>query len=285
MLEHTFRHIPRVSARLEQKLWETGIHSWRHVLKGEVPKLPRLNRDLLIRYAEESTRALQFADVRYFADLLPSALHWRFFPEFRERIAYLDIETTGIGAGHGITTIALYDGQRVYTFVRGRDLPAFAADVFNYDVLVTFNGKTFDVPFIEAEFGITLPQVHIDLRYVLRRLGFSGGLKSCEHQMGLNRGRLDGVDGAMAVALWHEYKRNARPAALETLLAYNVQDVLNLEVLLVKAYNMEVAKTPFAAQRKLRERKPAPNPLKPDPRILRELQRSNPGHFFPEHTA
>jgi len=51
-------------------------------------------------------------------------------------------------------------------------------------------------------FGIELNQVHIDLRYVLRSLGYTGGLKGCEKQAGIDRGNLEGVDGYFAVLLW-----------------------------------------------------------------------------------
>jgi uncharacterized protein YprB with RNaseH-like and TPR domain len=51
-----------------------------------------------------------------------------------------------------------------------------------------YNGKTFDVPFIEKYFGIRMNHAHIDLRYVLKSLGYAGGLKRCEKALGLDRG-------------------------------------------------------------------------------------------------
>jgi hypothetical protein len=53
------------------------------------------------------------------------------------------------------------------------------------------------------------------------------------------------VDGFFAVLLWHDYVRNANLRALETLLAYNIQDVVTLETLMVLAYNRKLAGTPF----------------------------------------
>ena len=50
-------------------------------------------------------------------------------------------------------------------------------------MIVTYNGKTFDVPFIEKYFGIRMNHAHIDLRYVLKSLGYSGGLKMFEQAM------------------------------------------------------------------------------------------------------
>jgi uncharacterized protein YprB with RNaseH-like and TPR domain len=87
--------------------------------------------------------------------------------------------------------------------------------------------------------------VQIDLRYVLKSLGYSGGLKGCEAQLGIDRGDLTGVDGFFAVLLWNDYVQSGNEKALETLLAYNIEDVVNLETLMVMAYNMKVRETPF----------------------------------------
>jgi uncharacterized protein YprB with RNaseH-like and TPR domain len=98
---------------------------------------------------------------------------------------------------------------------------------------------------LRASFGLALDQAHIDLRYVLASLGYKGGLKGCERRLGLDRGDLANVDGYFAVLLWREYRVHGNAEALETLLAYNIRDVVNLEALLVKAYNLKAARTPF----------------------------------------
>jgi hypothetical protein len=76
-------------------------------------------------------------------------------------------------------------------------------------------------------------------------LGFKGGLKGCERQLGLDRGDLKDIDGFFAVLLWGEYQRTGDQKALDTLLAYNIQDTINLETLIVTAYNMKLKETPF----------------------------------------
>jgi len=128
-----------------------------------------------------------------------------------------------------ITTIALYDGRSVFHYVNGYDLDDFKRRIPQYDVLVTYNGKCFDVPFIERYFSIKLNQAHIDLRYVLGGLGFTGSLRTCEKNLGIGRGELEGIDGFFGVLLWEDYKRNHNDRTLETLLAYNVADVLKLK--------------------------------------------------------
>jgi uncharacterized protein YprB with RNaseH-like and TPR domain len=112
-------------------------------------------------------------------------------------------------------------------------------------VIVSYNGRSFDVPFIENYFKIRLNHAHIDLRYILYSLGFKGGLKGCERQLGMDRGDLKDIDGFFAVLLWDEYQRTGNQKVLETLLAYNVQDTVTLEKLMVTAYNMKLKQTPF----------------------------------------
>jgi uncharacterized protein YprB with RNaseH-like and TPR domain len=195
---------------------------------------------------EESKRHLVNRNPSYFSKLRPSNQCWRLLPEFRESTVYLDIETTGLDRYfNDITTIALYNGEFIQTYVQGQNLEDFIEDIQKYKVIVSYNGKSFDIPFIEHFFNIRLDKAHIDLRYVLYSLGFRGGLKGCERQMGMNRGDLSDIDGFFAVLLWDEYQRTGDQRALETLLAYNIQDTITLENLMVTAYNMKLKETPF----------------------------------------
>ena len=108
----------------------------------------------------------------------------------------------------------------------------FIEDIYNYKILITYNGKSFDIPFIENYFNIKLNHAQIDLRYLLSSLGYKGGLKRCEQQLGIFRSALDGVDGYFAIHLWNDYYYNGNRLALETLLAYNIEDTINLEKLM-----------------------------------------------------
>ena len=194
----------------------------------------------------ESINQMASMNPNYFTELIPASHHWRFFPEFRNTTVYLDIETTGLSRYYEtITTISLYDGQSIFYYVKDQNLDDFPVDIEQYSVIVTYNGKSFDIPFIERYFGIQLNQAHIDLRYILASLGYKGGLKSCETQLGFHRGDLTDIDGFFAVLLWNDYLKNRNEKALETLLAYNIQDVLTLEVLMVIAYNLKIKNTPF----------------------------------------
>jgi len=274
MLKNTFIHVPGLGIKSEQRIWSSGISSWEDLSGKEATCFSPYKREIIKRCIEDSVEHLSRGNPNYFGDLLPSNQFWRFFPEFRESIAYLDIETTGLDSwGNEITTIALYDGKFVFTYVQGQNLDDFKKEVKRFKVLVTYNGRCFDVPFIESYFGIKLNQVHIDLRYLLRSLGYTGGLKGCERKAGIDRGDLDGLDGYSAVLLWNDYQRNKNPKSLETLLAYNIQDVVNLEYLMVLSYNLKLKETPFIQSHQITSPKQPEIPFKADKGIIEGIMR------------
>lgn len=268
MLERTFCHLPGVGPSTEKKLWAKGIGNWKEAL-NEFDR-PGVKNRTIREAILESMEKLALGDAAYFTSLLPAAQQYRLFSTFRHTAVFLDIETTGLSPWDEITTIALYDGTRIRHYVRGDNLEAFATDIRDYSLIVTYNGKTFDLPFIRTHMNISLDPAHIDLRYVLGSLGFKGGLKQCEKAMGLDRGGLDGVDGSIAVILWHEYRKTGNPRCLETLLAYNIEDVINLEPLLVRAYNMNLEAMGFTGSL-LPEPSSPENPFVPDPGLVNRL--------------
>jgi len=237
MLRNTFVHLPHIGLVTEQQFWANGILTWDDFFEQKTDYAKKFQH--LKNLISLSERKLQMKDAKFFTDRLRSDQHWRIFPEFLDRTVYLDIETTGLRARDHITTISVYDGKKIFYYIYGKNLKQFKYDIKKYKVLITYNGKCFDVPILEREFKINLPQVHLDLRYILRSLGFTGGLKSCEHQLGLSRGDIEGIDGYFAVHLWHDYL-NGNKKALETLLAYNIMDTINLEKLMLIAYERNV---------------------------------------------
>ena len=237
MLEHTFIHIPGIGPKTEQRIWKRGIHRWQDFLRHKKPVFSP-GKDRLIHENLEASLAHR-DHIGYFNDKLPAGEKWRLFDAFKHRAVYLDIETTGYDQwSSDITVIGLYDGDRVQTFVNGKNLDAFEMAIARYDLGVTFNGACFDLPFIKGCFpGISLPNGHIDLRFVLKKLGYEGGLKKIEKDLGITRSdEIDGVDGFEAVRLWRRYQRGDEKA-LKTLISYNNADIINLEPLMKLAYD------------------------------------------------
>ncbi len=274
MLERTFCHLPGVTVNSERALWRSGIECWDDAERDCGAAVEDSLRTTIQEQLPVSRAAIREGDLAYFARSLPVAESWRLYRDFRDRVVYLDIETTGLGkATDSITTIVAYDGQKLEYFVQGVNLDHFPAYMRSVEMLVTYNGKSFDMPFIEHEFREAFSPVHLDLMYILRSVGIRGGLKKCEQQLGLSRGELEGVDGYTAVLLWREYRRSGNPRALETLLAYNSLDVLNLEPLMITAFNRKVRGHPFGEELQLPMPQWQPSsPYEPDAELVAYLQ-------------
>ncbi len=152
--------------------------------------------------------------------------------------AYLDIETTGLSAwDNAITVVGIYlssgeDGRLVQLVGREATADAVLETVDGAAILYTYNGSRFDLPFIHTRLGIDLEDrlPHRDLMYDCWRCRLRGGFKAVERQLGIPR-QLQGVDGYEAVRLWWRYVEAFDLEALNTLLAYNREDVVNLKAL------------------------------------------------------
>lgn len=236
MLTSTFIHAPGVGETTERKLWDAGIRDWDAFLApgASLPVGPG-KREIIAPVLEESRLRLSEQDHRFFARALPAGEHWRAAGEFSDRMGFLDIETTGMGTHAHPTVVGLYDfaSGDYRAFVYGEDIREFTDVVDEYKVLVTFFGAGFDLPVLRQwDPRIVWHQLHVDLCPLLRRLGYKGGLKRIEKQLGIARSdEVEGLDGLDAVRLWWKYKRGDADA-LRTLIEYNEADVVNMVRLL-----------------------------------------------------
>jgi len=73
---------------------------------------------------------------------------------------------------------------------------------------------------------------------------------------------------------WLDYQQNKNEKALETLLAYNIEDVVNLETLMVMAYNMKIKDTPFIDTHEIPLPKLPEIPFKPDLATIDRIKHS-----------
>jgi uncharacterized protein YprB with RNaseH-like and TPR domain len=258
LLERTFIHIPGIAETSERALWEQGCPDWQTFLAGGDrysigTASKRGARTTILR----SAKALADGEHQYFARKLKQKHAWRAFPAFRHSCAYLDIETDGGNTGKSITTIGIWDGSKYHALVKGVDLENFRDLISHFSMIVTYHGLGFDLPVLQRRFpDVAWDQIHVDLCPLLRRLGVTGGLKKIEKRFGIQRPpHIDGLNGYDAVLLWRKYQFRRDESALQTLLDYNEADVVNLEVLAEKAYEL-------ASQDLLGEREPdsAANP-------------------------
>lgn len=244
MLEATFIHCPSVGYKLERRLWSAGVRTWQDFLANcaGLP-LPASRKEIIAEHVRDSQEHLDAGDYAWFARRLPPRDQWRAYPYFKHRILYFDIETTGDPGYDTLTVVGAYNGTTVRQYVRGFDLEDFPEVFADAALIVTFFGSGFDLPFIRRAYGIQLPQLHIDLCPLLKRLGYHGGLKKVEEAVGIVRPPdVRGLVSYDAVLLWRAWMQGDRQA-LERLLAYNAQDVVNLEALLNFAYPRMVERT------------------------------------------
>lgn len=239
LLEATYIHAQGIGPTTERKLWEAGARSWDAYLAQPDTHWPlgRAQRAFLRPTIEESRERLEAEDFTYFAGKLPLSEHWRAAAAFGHRLAFVDIETNGGMDPRDLTVVGVFDGFRMRQYVQGYNLEQFPESLDDAAVLVTFFGTGFDIPFLRRAFPqLPMPQMHIDLCYLFKRLGYRGGLKSIEQQLGLARSRATtGLSGMDAVRLWEEY-RFGHKEALKTLLTYNTEDVKNMATLLSIGY-------------------------------------------------
>ena len=273
MLNKSFIHLKGIGNKKERVIWGDNFCGWDSIIEKSNTNLSKKSIEDISEEIAVSIKQLELRNANYFYNLLPSKEQWRLFGEFKEDSLFLDIETNGSNPETSIiTTIATYDGKTIKHYVNDKNLDEFVNDIYNYKVLITYNGKCFDVPFVERFFNIQIDHAQIDLRYVLSNLGFKGGLKSCESQLGISRNELQGVDGSFAIHLWNEYYYNGNQKALESLLAYNIEDAVNLEFLMYFAYNSNLEKLDFLNSKKFKIPKRPQIPFCPHIRTINKIK-------------
>jgi uncharacterized protein len=191
-------------------------------------------------------------------------------PAATGRMLFLDLETTGLAGGAGtyafLVGLAWFDGGalqvRQYflsTFAAERSILAAVAEVVRETAtLVTFNGKSFDVPLIETRFAVnrlpspfeTLP--HVDMLHVARRFwrpddDATDGAASADAARGrgcrlsdleeavCGHAREGDVPGFEIPARYFDYVRSGDARPLEGVLEHNRLDLVSLALLTARA--------------------------------------------------
>ncbi len=236
MLESSFIFLKGIGETTERRLWDDGIIHWRQFLEAPTTSnIGPARKALYDREVEQTWEDFQRAQWRKVAKRFKAGEHWRLFEAFRKRTVFLDIETNGYPIGEGeITMVGLYGHHTMTTLVRHHDLTLdrLQDELSQYDLIVTFFGSGFDLPYLQASYPrLDLSHAHFDLCFAARRIGLQGGLKRIEAELGLARsGDLQGLNGWDAVNLWHAWQAGDEQAG-DTLRAYNEADVRNLEPL------------------------------------------------------
>jgi len=159
------------------------------------------------------------------------------------RMLFLDIETCGLSAapvflvGLGMVVernlVLRQLFARDYTEERAL-LHELGKLIGQFDFLVTFNGKSFDVPFLRdrathhrMRFSMEIP--HLDLLWMARRRWKHAlpdcRLKTLEWHV-LRRRRAGDVAGAEIPGLYHDYVKRGEPHRLLPVFHHNLLDVV-----------------------------------------------------------
>jgi uncharacterized protein YprB with RNaseH-like and TPR domain len=174
----------------------------------------------------------------------------------RDRIVFLDTETTGIQGGTGmcpfLVGIGYFTGDDFHMtqyFIRDFDeepamLFALAKDLQDFDLAITYNGLAFDIPLLDARF--TLARLdnpfesisQFDLLFTARKLWRNGHgscrLVALEHEL-LSFLRGPDIPGAMIPRAYFDYLQHRPAPALESVFTHNVHDVVSLAALTIHA--------------------------------------------------
>ena len=165
------------------------------------------------------------------------------------KLLFLDTETTGLSGGAGTLAfeigVGFIQGQhmviRQYVMRDYSEEAAMLHDLANliggFDTLVTFNGKTFDIPLLESRMIMQrirpmlseLP--HFDLLHACRRV-YKLRLKRCNlatlEEAVLGQGRKEDLPGALVPQRYFDYLKTKEFALLDDVLNHNRQDVQSL---------------------------------------------------------
>lgn len=168
------------------------------------------------------------------------------------RALFLDTETTGLGSGAGIVPFLVglcwFDAEGRAWFEQlllrsPRDEPALLARlgecIREAEVLVTYNGKSFDWPLLKSRVVMNrappLPErPHLDLLHVARRL-HRKRLGACRlitlESAVLGFGRGPDIEGGDVAARYGHFLRTGDESALLAVVEHNAWDVVSMAAL------------------------------------------------------
>jgi len=234
MIRNSFIFLEKIGPTAENNIWKQNITTWDKFTNTErIKGVSPTRKSYYDRQIKQASNYLKDYNSEAFTKILPKSENWRLFNHFCDDAIYLDIETTGYYGD--ITVCGLYDGNDTKMLIKGQNLTKSSIkEAFHgKKLLVTFNGQSFDIPVINRYFKGVIPNIpHLDLRFPLAKLGYTGGLKNIEKNLKIKRNNdVDGFSGSDAVELWFDYIENNNKRSLKLLLQYNEEDIVNLKPL------------------------------------------------------
>ena len=169
-----------------------------------------------------------------------------------DRWAFLDTETTGLAGGTGTYAFLIGVGsigpdgfclRQFFMRDYGEEaslLHRLSEHLSQFDVLITYNGKTYDQPLLETRYRMARARppfsrlAHLDLLFGARRL-WKLRLESCrlvelEHRI-LGVERQGDLPGELIPYYYFDYLRNKQAFKLVPIFHHNAIDILSLACL------------------------------------------------------
>lgn len=235
MIQNSFIFLEKIGPTLEKRIWKQHITTWHQFLYApNVDGIAKNRKIYFNRKLQEAQHKLFTQEAQFFASNLKGAHHWRLYDYFKDQAVFLDIETTGIYNHDDVTVIGLFDGTHTKIMIRdiNLDINQLREELARYKLIVTFNGASFDIPFLKKRYENLIPNIpHFDICSIARRVGLSGGLKQIEKKLGIKRTNphVKNFNGGDAVTLWKLYKNTGDKYYLNLLVEYNEEDIINLK--------------------------------------------------------
>lgn len=237
LLFYSFSQLKGVSEQRERDYWAEGktLSSLADCLSDQ----QSLFDDGRINDISDCIQALQKENTDFFLDRTEHRHLYRIAYSFPRDVMFLDIETTGLSTVyHYVTCVGwLLNGEYGYWF-QGTDSERFLTSFRAAKMIVTFNGTRFDCRFLDQAFQSSefSQKANLDLMFLCRRFGLSGGQKAIEQELGFHRPEsLKEADGKEAIALWYSFLFGKR-SALKRLINYNFYDVLGMAYILDRVF-------------------------------------------------
>lgn len=231
MIRNTFLFLPKIKQRKEQSIRKQGIRDWDDFLNNDIKGISKKTKAFYNRKIKEAKSALYNGNSSYFK--LPSTETWRLYNYFKDETVFLDIETSGTSMKSYLTVIGLFDGIDTKIMINGvnLDIKALKKELEKYKLLVTFNGSSFDIPYLNKKYPNLMPKIpYFDLRHACNKIGLKGGLKQVEEQLGIKRDMIiERLYGGDPLKLWRMFRGSGDNYYLHLLVQYNEEDVINLK--------------------------------------------------------
>ena len=236
MIQNSFIFLDKINKKAEENLFKQGINTWTDFLNAKKIKgISKARKIFYDRKILEARKALYNFDSFYFTDKLPHSEAYLLYPFFKDQTVFLDIETSGVRKHDDITMIGLFDGINTKIMIRGinLDINFLKKELKNYKLIVTFNGSSFDLPFLKKRYPDLIPNIpHVDLKTVCQRSDLKGGLKQIEKKFNIKRNKIiEEMYNGDPFTLWRMYRATGDDYYLNLLVEYNEEDVINLKII------------------------------------------------------